>query len=328
MAPEPTEVKGKTDVNQDGEVNSLDDLNNDGRANKADLRLDQDRISNELIGRDYQTAARLLQSDPFIRELFETAIQQRQPVAAFQAAIKNSDWYQTVGGEYGRKAWFSKTLGGADWEDQMQQARDVVGRQAVSLGATLSAEELELFAERYLFEGWFDAGRIGLLNDALASKVQADAGSQIAVRDALFALAQDNGVSVSDQWFNEASQSIARGDSTQADQEMWIREQAAAKHPLYADKIRGGLTVKALASPYTQRMAEILELNADGISLDDPLIGQALGGVDAQGNPVAMSYTDFENLLRQDPRWETTKNGMNTLMNTVTSFSKSWGFVK
>tara|TARA_B100000214_G_scaffold189046_1_gene136491 strand:+ start:825 stop:1808 length:984 start_codon:yes stop_codon:yes gene_type:complete len=327
MAPEPTKVKGKTDVNQDGEVNSLDDLNNDGRANKADLRLDQDRISNELIGRDYQTAARLLQSDPFIRQLFETAIQQRQPVAAFEAALKNSDWYLERGEDF-RKAWFSKTLGGADWEDQMEQARDAVGRQAVALGAVLSAEEVEKFAEDYIFNRWDKPNRLGLLNDALASKVQADQGSQIAVRDALFALAQDNGVSVSDQWFNEASQSIARGDSTQADQEMWIREQAAAKHPLYADKIRGGLTVKALASPYTQRMAEILELNADGISLDDPLIGQALGGVDAQGNPMAMSYTDFENLLRQDPRWETTKNGMNTLMNTVTSFSKSWGFVK
>ena len=44
------------------------------------------------------------------------------------------------------------------------------------------------------------------------------------------------------------------------------------------------------------------------------------------GRNVGME--DFENLLRQDPRWETTKNGMNTLMNTVTSFSKSWGFVK
>ena len=168
MAPEPTKVKGKTDVNQDGEVNSLDDLNNDGRANKADLRLDQDRISNELIGRDYQTAARLLQSDPFIRQLFETAIQQRQPVAAFEAALKNSDWYLERGEDF-RKAWFSKTLGGADWEDQMEQARDAVGRQAVALGAVLSAEEVEKFAEDYIFNRWDKPNRLGLLNDALAS---------------------------------------------------------------------------------------------------------------------------------------------------------------
>lgn len=304
-----------------------EDLNQDGYINKKDETLRQDKLSNEILGRDYQTAAKLLQSNEFIYETFQTAIKERWEPARFQAAIKNSDWY-LENGEFYREAWFAKTLGGKEWEDQLTQARDAVKRQAAALGAELSDADLDNFAEQYLFQGWFRSDRAGLMANALADKIQSDRGSQIAVRDALFNLAQENGIKVSDDWFDQASRSIARGDSTQADQEMWIREQAAAKHPLYADKIKAGLTVKALASPYTQRMSEILELNPDSISLDDPLIGQALGGVDAEGNPLAMSYTEFETKLRNDPRWENTKNGKNTLMNMATRMLQDWGFVK
>lgn len=327
-------AKKPFDYDGDGKPNTKkdkaladEDLNNDGFINKKDESLRQDTLSNEIIGRDYQTASRLLGSDPFISSLFEQAIAERWEPARFEAAIKNSDWYGEVGGEYARKAWFSKTLGGPDWEDQMTQARDAIQRQAAAMGANLADEDIERFAERYLFEGWFNAARQGLMMDALSSKIESDRGGQIAVRDTLATLAMDNGVTVSDQWFDEASQSIARGDSTQADQEMWIREQAAQMHPLYADKIRAGLTVKSLASPYLQRMGEILELNADQIGLDDPYIREALGGVDAEGNPKAISFTDFETKLRNDPRWENTKNGKNTLMNMTTRMMKDWGFV-
>lgn len=328
MADEPKKVKGKVDVNNDGEVNSLDDLNGDGRANNADVTLRQDKLSMELVGRDYNFAYNILASSPEIRDLFESAIAQSWTPQAFDAAIKGSGWYQEVGGEYARKAWFSKTMGGADWEDQLVQARDAVQRQAAATGAQLTAAELDTFAERYLFDGWYAAGRQGLMLDALAAKVESDRGGQIQVRDALSKLARDNGISVNDQWYDEVSQSILRGEGTQADYEMWIRDQAAAKFPMFADKIKAGVSVRSLASPYTTRMSEILELNEADISLDDMYVKQALGQVDDKGNYKAMSFDEFETLLRNDPRWENTKNGKNTLLDAVTRSMKDWGFVK
>lgn len=318
---------GKPNTEKDKKL-SDQDLNNDGYINKADETLRQDNLSMQLLGKDYNFAFNILSSNPEVQNLFETAIKQNMQPQAFEAAIKGSQWYQDIGGEYARKAWFSKTMGGADWEDQLTQAKDTVERLATQLGANLQPADLDAFAERYLFEGWFAQGRQGLLQDALASKVESDRGGQIQTRDALAQIARDNGIKVSDQWFDEASRAIVGGKATSADYEMWLRDQAAAKHPLYADKIKQGMSVKSLASPYMMRMAEILELNPDAIELNDPYLTQALGGVDEKGNPKAMSYTEFENKLRSDPRWEQTTNGKNTLMNVAQKMARDWGFVK
>ena len=321
-------VKGTTDVNKDGNVDKLDDLNGDGRANQKDVELRQDNLSMQILGRDYDFAFRILSANPELQEIFKSAVDQGLSKEAFEASIKGTDWYESIGGEYARKAWFAKTMGGADWDDQMAQARDAIQRQANASGARIDPAELDQWAERYLFEGWFAQGRQGLMLDAISAKVQSDQGGQIAIRDALSKLARDNGVGVTDQWFNEVSQAITRGDSTQADYEMWIREQAAKKYPMFADKIKAGISVRSLASPYTTRMAEILELNEADISLDDPYIAEALGGVDENGNFKSMNFTDFETKLRNDPRWENTKNGKNTLLNTAQSFMRDWGFIK
>ena len=321
-------VKGNLDVNNDGKVNKDDDLNGDGVANKKDQTLRQDDLSMKLLGRDYNFAYNILSANPEVQKLFEDAIATGMEPAAFEASIKSSQWYTDVGGEFARKAWFSKNMGGPDWDEQMVVARDTIQRQATASGAVIPDDQLETWAERYITEGWYDGARKGLMMDALASKIEADRGGQITVRDALSTLARDNGVTVTDQWYNEVAQAIARGESTQNDYEMWLRDQAASKYPLYADKIKSGVSVRALASPYLTRMQEILELDANGVNLDDPMIADALGGVDEKGNPKAMSFTDFEKKLRNDPRWETTKNGANTLMNTAQNFAKSWGFVK
>jgi len=321
------EVKGNYDTNKDGVVDKQDDLNNDGRANKKDRDLKRDEISNELLGRDYKFAARLLDSNPEISDLFREAVKNGWTPDRFDAAIKNSGWYGDVGGEYARKAWFSKTLGGPDWDDQMQEARDAVQRQATALGAPLSESELESWAERYLFEGWFESGRQGLMADALASKVSSTVGAQISVRDELSKLARDNGVKVSDQWFDEVSQSITRGEATQADYEMYLREQAAGKFPLYSDRIKSGVTVRSLVSPYTKRMSELFGISEAEISFDDPYISTVLGSVDENGNPKPVNFTDFETSLRRDPRWLQSEDGSTAFMDLAEKMAKDWGFI-
>ena len=321
------EVKGNYDTNKDGEVNKEDDLNNDGRANKKDRDLKRDELSNELLGRDYKYAARVLSGNPEIAELFKEAVKNGWSPERFEAAVQNSDWYESVGGEYARKAWFAKTMGGPDWEDQVTQAQDAVQRQAAALGATLSNEELEAFTQRYLFEGWSEPSRQGLMADALASKMAADAGGNVQVRDSLWKLAQDNGVRVSDQWYNEVVQSIARGESTQADYEMYLRDQAAEKFPLYSDKIRAGVTVKSLVSPYTKRMSEMFGISEESISLDDPYLNSVMTSMDENGNPKPVNFADFQTTLRQDPRWLQSEDGSKAFMDLAEKMAKDWGFI-
>lgn len=321
------EVKGKYDTNKDGVVDKQDDLNNDGRADKKDRDLKRDEISNELLGRDYKYASRVIGGAPEIAKIFEDAIAQGWTPERFEAAVTNSDWYESVGGEYARKAWFAKTMGGPDWDDQMDQARDMMKRTATQMGVTLTPEELDSYAERYITEGWYEPSRQGMMSEALASKMAADEGGNIAVRDELAALARSNGVKVNDQWYDEVVQSIARGDATQADYEMYLREQAASKFPLYSDRIKAGVSVKSLVSPYTARMAEMFDINEEEISFDDPYIAGVLGAIDEKGNPKSVNFTDFETSLRQDPRWLQSENGSKAFMDLAEKMAKDWGFI-
>ena len=322
----PKPVKGKLDVNGDGEVNALDDLNNDGRADKKDRVLRQDTLSMGYLQENYAVAARIVGANAELKKIFDDAIKGGWTPEMFQSALQNSKWHTDQGTEFARKAWLARAKGGEEWEEQLSAARNTVQRQAASMGADLSEDELEDFTERYLFNGWFEPSRQGLMLDALSSSIDIKKGGAARVSGELRALALNNGVGITDEWMKEVATSIARGQSTQQEYEDWIREQAANRYPMYADKIRAGVSVKALASPYLQRMQDILEVPEEQVSLNDKYIAEALGKVNEKGEQVAMSFTEFENKLRSDPRWEQTKNGSNTLMNMAENFTRKMGF--
>ncbi len=302
------------------------DLNNDGQINKKDKSLKQDKLSMDILSVDYAFAMRIVSANPEVQDVFTQAINGGWDKQRFQAALTNTKWYNDQGTEYARKAWFAKSEGGQQWEDQLDVARDAVQRAASSAGAVIAPAELDNIAEKYIFQGWYKSDRMGLMADFMADKVDIQKGNAANLTNTLRKAADDNGISVSDQWIREAAQSVARGDSASADWSQWIQEQAAGKHPLYADKIRAGVSMRSLASPYLTRMSSILGINEAEIKLDDPLIAQAIGQVDEKGSPKAMSYSDFETKLRQDSRWENTTDGANTLLNMATRMAKSWGF--
>ena len=322
----PKKVKGSVDVNGDGKVNALDDLNGDGRANDADMTLRRDSLSMEVLGRDYKTASQIVGQDLELKKVFKDAIAGGWTKEQFIAATQNTKWYEAQGSEFARKGWLAKAAGGAEWEDQIIQASDVVQRTAAQMGAVLSPDQLKDYAEKYIMGGWGTQGRQGLMADSLAGFVDSSRGSAASTTRALRELARNNGVSLSEKWVNDVTQSIARGESTQVDYESWIRGEAAKRYPMYADKIQAGVSVRALASPYLSRMQDILEIPEESIDLDNPFISSALGNVNEKGEQTGMSYGEFETKLRNDPRWENTKNGKNTLMNTTNNFMKSMGF--
>jgi len=328
-------AKKKFDYDGDGTPNTKkdrdmadQDLNNDGRINKKDKTLERDTLSVGMLGVDYKHAMDIVSGHPDVLQLFKEATKNGWTPAMFQAQLRNTGWYEEQGTEYARNAWLSRREGGKQWDDQIAIAKDAIQRTASTLGAPLSSDLLDTYANRYINEGWYDQDRQGLMADALASFADISKGNSAKTTQDLREVAYNNGVTVNDQWLTETAQSIIRGDSNAADWESWIRDQAIAKHPLYSDRIKAGVSVRSLASPYTSRMSEILEMNEGEISLDNPLIRDAMGQIDEKGNPKAMNFTEFETKLREDPRWEKTKNGANTLMNAVTSFSKAWGFVK
>jgi hypothetical protein len=117
-----------------------------------------------------------------------------------------------------------------------------------------------------------------------------------------------NSLKVTDGYIDGFKNAILSGSITLEEAKAEIRKTLIAPaYPAWSDYINKGMNIADIASPYIQTMAKSLELPMDAISLNDPILKQALSGADADGKPSYMSTYDMEKLIRKDPRWQSTK---------------------
>lgn len=105
-----------------------------------------------------------------------------------------------------------------------------------------------------------------------------------------------------------------------------IRESAISAFPQLADRIKSGIDVRTIADPYIQSMSNILEVPSTSIDLFDPKIRGALSYTLPDGKVGTKSIYDFEKELRQDPRWQYTKNAKKTVADTTLRVLQDFGF--
>ena len=320
------------------------DLNKDGKVTPKERRQYKknltaapmvDPLEREELAAQYQSAVGIIYSVPEIKPLFEKAISEGWTADRFKASVQNSDWFRS-NNEYARLAWAQEQMGGADWQASLQDARSAVRSAAVSMGADVTEEQLNALAKRYLYEGWNQSTRQGLLAEALSQNISfvPDQRGNVSMRggagqltDDLRNLARANGVSFSDNWYQSAARSVASGLSTANDWERDVREQAASLFPVYSEKIRQGMNVFDLASPYINTMAQELELDPNQITLNDQYIRSALGGMNDKGDFEPMGLWDFQKKLRQDPRWENTSRAQNEVTSVTGKVMQMFGLM-
>jgi len=254
--------------------------------------------------------------------------------------IENSQFAKDYATDSARIAWnleFNTTP--EEWEQEMKGARAKVQAEATRLGIQLTDQQLEGMARAWKYEGW--QYNEAAMRDALLKGVDKSPWVEAAIgagtMDYTAGLLGDtvsdlrnvaymNGIDYDDLWFQEAAQSVVGGLSTVDDWKRDIREKAAGYFPAFAKQIEAGMDVRALASPYMQRMNRLWDMPMTSIGLDDPTLLMAMSGQNENGEFKAMNLADFDNMLREDPRWDNSSNGKNTLLNGINSFLKSGGF--
>ena len=149
------------------------------------------------------------------------------------------------------------------------------------------------------------AGEIGNALDALRSVARANG----------FNLEKDFGLQL-DGWL----QRISRGESLD-DFTRLIRQQAKLGLPEKVGTLLDeGLDLDNIYAPYRTRMANLLELTPDSISLDDPLLRSAYG------QDKEMSLYDFQRAVRKDPRWQYTDNARQEVSSVALQVLRDFGF--
>ena len=308
------------------------------RGNYTDRNLDgipdRDQLDWNLLSAEWQWVAKLMQEVDEIRDITEKAVTKydlntQQGINNFINDVIGSNWWME-NGPAAREAFAIRATDPTAWAELLENARNAVQSRAQELGAQLDPATLESLANQFATGGWKD--RTFLLDRALADKIgmegapgQQRVGGNLA--DQLRQLAVANGMTYSDQFYLSAAQSVANG-LTNAD--YWlrqIREEAASYWPVYGEQIRAGVSARDLLSGYITVMARTLEVDPSSISMDDPYLRRATTGLDESGRPRAQSLWEFQQALRDDPRWMQTDQAVKSVSDIGTNILERFGIL-
>lgn len=288
--------------------------------------LKQDRLTKKQLRALYGYTARQLRVNPQLFGLFQKAYDEQWDQARFDSEVEQLDWYRQTQAS-AREFLLLQAEGGADFAAKQNDTFEFVRRTAMQMGKNLNNQQLADLTEDTMMFGWGEPGQDYELRRAIVDLPDdGQYGGDIRKNaDNLYALALANGVRYDDNWFTSAGKSIAAGLSMAEDYENDIREQAAGLYSVFADKIRAGMNVIDLVSPWRKRMADEWEIDEDSIRLDDPTLLSAIGRVDDKGNPSVMNIGEFQRVLRKDPRWLETDKAQNEITGVTSQVMQMFG---
>jgi hypothetical protein len=283
-------------------------------------------IDPQELAQQYGFAYSMLQSIPELKTLFDQAVAGQWDATRFQAALMQTKWYQDHSSA--QRAWI--TEGYADPATQSSQLNAQVASvqsAAAQLGAIVSPTIAKQLATEYLMNGW----NSDQLQQALGQYINFDSAGALGGTSGqdemtLRGLAQNNGVTLSNGWLEYTARHIAEDSTSLEDAEGYIRQQAASLFPAYKTMIQAGQNMSDLAAPYIQDYQNILEVGPGQTSLMDPTLVKALTDKAPNGAPTQMPLWQFDQTLRNDPRWLKTQNAQNTTMTVAHGILQDFGF--
>lgn len=301
------------------------------------------------LAAQYGYAANFFYSDPELTALINQATKEQWSVAKFQAKFMASNWYRSHAASV--RTWVEENARDPQTAArQIQQTALKIRDEATQMGASLDDARIQQMARDSLMWGWNDQE----LKDAIGSELQykgsGSAQGQAGSFDSqIRAAANDYGLTVSDNTVGTWIRALAQGSWTMDNVTSQLKDWAMSKYPGLNAQLGQGMTVRQIADPYIQSYAQILEKPAQAVQLDDPLLQKALQGTPqappaksgSTGQPGAsnggstvappmapQSLYDFENTLRQDPRWLTTQNAHQSMQNAAMGILRDWGLYK
>jgi hypothetical protein len=129
-----------------------------------------------------------------------------------------------------------------------------------------------------------------------------------------------------DVWYQRAGNQIMKGQDPDKFLDD-IRKTAASRYSAFADRILAGDTLEAIASPYLNSYASVLELNPYELDVMDPTIQQALLAADDKGMNRPINLFEFERGLKKDPRWQQTRNAQQTYSGLANRILQDFGLM-
>jgi hypothetical protein len=285
---------------------------------------DAEPLSSSELAEQYGFVESLLNSNSELKALFKKAVSGTWTVDKFQAELRDTKWWKTLNKSQ-REFLVTQYGDPATSRQKIDQNFHKIKQLGGQMGIQLTDKGWQDLAYQYAYNGWTDQQLRYQLGRRLNLSGTQRLGEAGEIQDKLSEYAYNMGIPSSDSWMDDAARAIISGQGTQQDYESRIREMAKATYSFWAKQIDGGQTIADLASPYTQTMAQLLELPPGSVNLFDPSIKSALQNRDSNGQSAVKPLWQFENEIRSDPRWKATSNAQNSLMQVAHQVLSDFG---
>ena len=291
-----------------------------------------DGISKSEMAASYGFALSFMNSSPELKTLFGQAVKQTWTADKFIARLRGTKWFKKHSSSV-RNAILQKTADPATYKANVDQmfatVRDSYGKTFGEAG--MSDKQMRNWAETAHRMGWSEAElmdhMVGSVNFRKVLANDALGGTAAQVQDQVKALGVNFGVDLGDNWVAAQVGKVVEGNDTMEGLTSRVRDLAKRQYKAFADDIDGGATIAEIADPYRQKMADLLELNPHDVSLQDGMLQKALKSTDAKGNPAAMDFSDFTDMVRQDKRWQYTDNAHKQVAGVTEGLLRQFGLL-
>jgi hypothetical protein len=198
---------------------------------------------------------------------------------------------------------------------------------AAEMGVSLSYPDLESMASTSLLGGLDDTtlrNMVGAKGAVGTGDTFSGAAADLNAR--LRSTFSNMGVGLTDDTARRYVTEILAGRQSLASYENEAMRMAKSRFPNLAEQLDQGMTVRDAASPYIAQMAQTLEISETDIDLTDSHIQRALADRDEKGTPRSEPLWQFERRLKDDPRWDKTKQAVNQSYDMLARIGQDWGF--
>lgn len=309
-------------MNQD---NSGIDLNNSNVGSY--LQSSQPILSLDQLRSQYPMVAALLESVPDLKTIEQQAVNQQWTEDKIISAVQNSNWYKTHS-ETARNLIANMNLDPATYNQNVTNLEASIKQMMAQLGASMTQGQLQQFAVDAMMGG-YDQNQ-AVLDQKFAQFVKPTSGNHFggqagSAEDQIRQGMRDLGVFIPEGQLDTQIQQIIGGQSSVQSVLAQLRTQAASMYPAYASQINSGMNTSDIASPFISRAQQLLEMGPGEMNIQTPLIKQALQFTQ-DGKPTAMPMYNFEQAVRQDPRWLSTDNAQDSFMSNAHRVLQDFGF--
>lgn len=272
------------------------------------------KLTPEELAASYGWAYGFMNSNPELKKLFGQAVDETWSQSKFQAELRDTEWWKTTS-ETRRQAQVTQKTDPATWNAQLSAAVIQVRQLAAEIGAAIPESKLTKIAKNMIETGMDENQLRYAIGEYVNFTKDGTLKGEAAMHEyTIKEYAYNMGIKLSDQAVKDQAQRVVRKVATTQDFESQVRESAKSMFPGYSEALDAGSTVRDIAGPYIQMMSSELQVPDTSIDVMDPIIKKALNGLDAKGKPAGVNLYDFQQQLRNDPRWKKTQGAQDTAM--------------